>query len=275
VKKISAFLICVFLTGILAGFNFFTPKENRTVSKKEIVPDTLCAKKKFIPYAYLVAHFVKWTKRTWTTIDLQEKTNYLLFKDPQNKKTLAELVFEGIAHSQIKAFADENFMQVLSYKELRRKMCAERVVKTFDSQGTVKSTSIFSDSLKSDDIVRLTIKEDWFFERERSVLNVEIISIAFERYNKENKIYKPLFWLYYPQCRSFFSKQQAINVSVNSQQRTFDELFSKRMFQSQVEKETNVYDNYLFSWEKALNPGQKKDSLQKISAELEKNIWDF
>ena len=95
------------------------------------------------------------------------------------------------------------------------------------------------------DIIRYDIKEDWFFDKQRSMLDVRIIGICPVVYN-ENSItgaingVKPLFWLYFPECRFVFQNFFVYNPENDAQRMSFDDLFWKRDFSSYIIKESNA-----------------------------------
>lgn len=98
----------------------------------------------------------------------------------------------------------------------------------------------------SEDIVQYRLKEDWFFDNERSVLDVRILGICPVVYRKDANGningFKELFWLYFPECRYVFQNFFVQSRHNDSQRMSFDDLFWKRMFQSYIIKETNLYD---------------------------------
>ena len=88
------------------------------------------------------------------------------------------------------------------------------------------------------------IKEDWIFDRQRSVMEVHIIGIApmiEERgQNGELRGYHPLFWLYYPECRILFSRWAALEEE--GVRLSYEALFAERRFSSTITKVSNMYD---------------------------------
>ena len=97
------------------------------------------------------------------------------------------------------------------------------------------------------DIVQYKIKEDWFFDKQRSVLDVRIIGIAPVVYfinpeKQEIESLKTLFWLYFPECRYVFQNFFVYNPDNDAQRMSFDDLFRKREFSSYIYKESNVFD---------------------------------
>ena len=65
------------------------------------------------------------------------------------------------------------------------------------------------DTLGPDAVGRFMIKEDWLFDRSRSVMEARIIGLApmIEVRGEFGELrgFRPLFWLYYPECRQLFS----------------------------------------------------------------------
>ena len=82
----------------------------------------------------------------------------------------------------------------------------------------------------SREIVQYVIKEDWFFDKQRSVLDVRIIGIspvvvAINPESQEVVGLKNLFWLYFPECRYVFQNFFVYNNANDSQRMSFDDLF--------------------------------------------------
>ncbi len=73
----------------------------------------------------------------------------------------------------------------------------------------------------SEDIVQYRLKEDWFFDKERSVLDV----------------LQEMFWLYFPHCRFVFNNYFVYNDKNDAQWMSFDDLFWKRRFSSKTNGE--------------------------------------
>ena len=66
------------------------------------------------------------------------------------------------------------------------------------------------------DVISYEIKEDWFFDKQRSIMDVRIIGIAPQviKINPENDEimgFQTLFWLYFPECRYVFQNFYVYN----------------------------------------------------------------
>lgn len=132
---------------------------------------------------------------------------------------------------------------------------------------------------QSGDIIAYKLKEDWFFDKERSVLDVRIIGIAPMRYKKDengNIIgQQEMFWLYFPECRYVFQNFFVQNRNNDAQRMSFDDLFWKRMFQSYIEKESNLYDRDIESYKAGVNALLESERIKEKIFTFEHDLWSF
>ena len=132
---------------------------------------------------------------------------------------------------------------------------------------------------QSQDIIAYKLKEDWFFDKERSVLDVRIIGIAPMRYDKDenDNIIKQqeMFWLYFPECRYVFQNFFVQNRNNDAQRMSFDDLFWKRMFQSYIDKESNLYDREIDSYKAGVDALLESERIKEKIFTFEHDLWSF
>ena len=51
---------------------------------------------------------------------------------------------------------------------------------------------------------------------------------------REGNLKLPLFWIYYPEARQLFANAECFNRSNDSERRSFDDIFQKRLFTSYI-----------------------------------------
>jgi gliding motility associated protien GldN len=137
----------------------------------------------------------------------------------------------------------------------------------------------------SEHIVQYRLKEDWFFDKERSVLDVRILGIAPVIYeggavdgyagSKEGGKYKILFWLYFPHCRFVFNNYFVYNDANDAQWMSFDDLFWKRRFTSIMYKESNVYDRRIESYRTGVDALWESEKIKEEIRTVEHDVWSF
>ena len=132
----------------------------------------------------------------------------------------------------------------------------------------------------SKDIVQYRVKEDWFFDKERSVLDVRILGLCPVTYEKDDATgsisgMKELFWLYFPQCRFVFNNYFVFNTHNDAQWFSFDDLFWKRQFSSTVYKESNVYDRKIEAYKTGSDALYESQRITENMRMIEHDVWDF
>ena len=131
----------------------------------------------------------------------------------------------------------------------------------------------------SKDIIQYKLKEDWFFDKERSVVEKRIIGIAPVVYEKDidGNITgtRELFWLYFPECRYVFQNYYLKNRQNDAQLMSVDDLFWKRMFQSYIVKESNVYDRDIQTYKSGVDALLESEEIKAKMDNFENDLWDF
>lgn len=135
----------------------------------------------------------------------------------------------------------------------------------------------------SADIVQYRLKEDWFFDKERSVLDVRIIALAPVVYGKEEDSQgkvtitglEELFWLYFPHCRFVFNNYFVYNDQNDAQWMSFDDLFWKRRFNAVAYKESNTYDRKIESYRSGVDALYESERIKNEIRNIEHDVWSF
>lgn len=200
--------------------------------------------RRVVPYTHVREADVMWHRRVWRTIDLREKINHPLYfpiQDIADRKSLFTVIKEGILEGTITAYSEESdeFDVPLTIAEVSEGILKfPEVQEQFDEYGDVMDG--FADTIWQDytsqDIVSYRLKEDWFFDNERSIMDVRIMGICPVRLeldeNGNSKGNVAMFWIYFPEARYVFANYDVFNRQNDAERRTFEDIFWKRMFNS-------------------------------------------
>ena len=163
--------------------------------------------------------------------------------------------------------------------------------------------------LASNSIFGYNIKEDWFFDKQRSLLDRRIISIAplarysvdltsdlSERgdllvYNKEGKSFKyengefieytdnyeerEVFWLYFPELRNVMVNYFVYNDKSDAQWMSFDDLFWKRQFNAQIYKSSDKFDREIEDYKYGVDALYEAERLKDEIRKWEIDVWNY
>ncbi len=283
-KKATYLLFIAFLmavSNINAQPGVFTPGDYRD----GIYDKENANYRRFIPYTHLREGDVVWEKRVWREIDLREKINQPLYYpinfDASNngRLSLLRVIAKYASSGQILAFKDEDFLAQLELSDVRGKFstCDSIEESNYNENGEEVITKRWScDSLgvlRECQVLRL--KEDWFFDKQKSVLEVRILGIQFLKRDEEKGGLKDLFWVYFPACRLYFAKHEVYNPKNDSERRTFEDVFWKRQFSSSVFKETNVYDRQFSDYTSGIDQLLESDRVKNDIFKWEHDLWHF
>ncbi|MBS1634653.1 MAG: gliding motility protein GldN [Bacteroidetes bacterium] len=235
-----------------------------------------------IQYPYLREADVAWEKRVWREIDMREKQNFPLYFPVENvrgRESLFQVLTKHILNGDIRAFADEEFLMPYELSAIRKKLVVTDTIDGFiyDEKGNeipvrtpvADSTSIYRQVLK------YRVKEDWYFDKQRSCIESRIIGLAAYQYDEEKEGYKELFWVYFPSCRPYFAASDVYNVKNDSERRSFDDIFWKHQYASRIIKESNVYDRYINEYEKGIDALIESDKIKNTMFNWESDLWHF
>ena len=243
--------------------------------------------RRVIPYTHVREADVMWSKRVWRIIDLREKINHPLYypiNPIADRKSLFDVIKLGVNEGTMTAYneIDDEFNIPLTKAEVKDNMGFVEIIDQYDDDGLViegaadKKITDYSSS----DIVSYRLKEEWFFDRERSKMDVRILGIAPVRTNidpetGENKGQVVMFWIYFPEARYVFANYDVFNRQNDAERRTFEDIFWKRMFNSYAYKKSNVYDRSNRGFLTSMKLLLEADKIKNELFIMEHDLWSY
>ena len=282
-------LVALIVTLILTPFGELQAQENNVLNgiyEKKHIP-----KRVTIPFQYLREADVMWSKTIWRKIDLREKINLPIYYPEfpmDDRMSLIDLLVYGVENGEIKAYdpsdAYNEFKAEMTLAEVKERMGGgnDTTVVIDDETGDSK-TVVSEGEIISSEVKEYLVKELWFFDKQRSVLEVRLIGMCPIRYyykdedeDQTDVKRKKLFWVYYPDIRPLIARHEVFNPFNDAERRSFDDIIVKRYFSSYIVQESNTYnnrliENYTIGMETMLEAERIKNQIFN----LEQDLWEY
>ena len=89
------------------------------------------------------------------------------------------------------------------------------------------------------------------------------------------KFPQPLFWIPYESAREVFVQAPFYNRSNSAANLSYDDVFIKRMFDSYIFKEENVYDRSIQEYAQGVDALLESERIKNSLIEFEEYLWEY
>lgn len=284
---VKGFLLCLLM---LAGLALQAQYSNISCPAASVL-NTLVVKAQLpnrtpMPYACVREADIMWEKWIWRTIDMREKMNqpyYYPFEPSNNRANLLSVIYCGIANDLITPYApmEGDGFEVAMTKDEAFSIGNSRdstQVPDLYNPDIMHDTVIFR-QLNPKDVLEYHVKEIWFFDRQRSEMQVRIIGICPVRYvygnDGEFRGKQEMFWLYFPQLRNVLATYQYFNRFNNVGNLSYDDVFAKRLFSSYIYKESNTFDRAITDYSTGMDAMLESERIKHDMINQEQDLWDW
>ena len=245
---------------------------------------------------------IVWSTTVWREIDLRQKINHHFYYPAISERShlnpdqmsLIDVIMETIQSdmsfrvfkAEQNAKADNEF----KYGELtsQEKMMLgknEDLIETrydeygdpvFDDKGNVVYDTIKGKDFDRTNVKKWKIKEEWFFDKHRSMMDVRIIGLCPVMEIPAEDREEDMFWIYFPDYRDVLVKTKVANFTKNNaQQRSYLGIFEKRMFGSRILQESNIMNRGVTDYMIGLDALLESERIKKSIFDMEHDMWEY
>jgi gliding motility associated protien GldN len=244
-----------------------------------------------------------WSRKIWREIDLRQKINHPFYY-PENdgvghtiddRKSLIDVIYTAIQEGTITAYGnaamDDEFREPMSEDEIKKIGGAkEELIEVIDWDAVAAGADPEEAKIIKPNIVpfnrntvkKWRVKEEWFFDKQRSVMDVRILGLAPLQEDRDEVngqllgTFSPLFWVYFPEVREVLINSEAYNLVKNdAERRTYDDIFWKRLFGSTIVKESTVSDRKINEFMVGLDALLEADRIREEIFNIEHDLWEY
>lgn len=242
--------------------------------------------KRAVPYVHVREADMMWARRVWHKIDFRQKLNQIYFYPltPGNERiNLISLIRLGIELGKLTPYDP-------MYDDLRVVMDREEALKIGVYRDTVmipdanppytERPVLIEEPFDAFRVKQLKLKEDWVFDRKRSVMEVRILAICpvievYDRNTGDLRGLKDMFWINFEEARSFLASYKIYNPYNLAQRMSYDDAFRNRMFSSTIYKQDNTHDRMIQDYLAELDALYEAEDMKNKIMEFEHNLWEY
>nr|WP_320117639.1 gliding motility protein GldN [uncultured Marinifilum sp.] len=274
---------------LIIGLAFFcTANVSAQTNATSVYSKNHIKNRKPIPFSNIRESDVMWSKLVWRIVDLREKMNLPMYyptEQQDDRYSLIDLLMYGIENEGLTAYGtnDDEFKVPMTVDEIYAKFDAQNdTVPQRDITGKLVN-KIIPGEMHTDDVKRYILKEQWFFDKQTSTMQVRIIGICpIREYVKDGDSAmdgiqkKKLFWVYFPEVRPLLATHEVFNPFNDAARYSFDDLFMKRRFTSFITQISNVHNNRSISeYTVGINSMLEAEKIKNDIFTYEHDLWEF
>ena len=295
-KKIIFLLVATTLSVLALNAQVLDPltPEDNSVYKKPKHENKL--KKEYSP---LREADVMWSRKIWRDIDLRQKINHPFYYPANDgaqtvtgdRRSLIDVIYtavtvEGSITAYGNAVMDDEFREPIMFgsKQMKSIGGAKQTLEEVrdrsseDPDATIMKANIIP--FNRNQVKKWRLKEEWFFDKQRSVMDVRILGIApltnINSNGEPTGSFDPLFWVYFPEARNILINAEVFNlVKNNAERRSYDDIFWKRMFSSTITKESSVMDRNIDQYMIGLDALLEAERIKTEIFNIEHDLWEY
>ena len=228
---------------------------------------TLSKGKEAIPYQHLRESDVVWETCIWRTVDMREKFNQFFYfptdpeKDVQGRKNLANTIIQALEAGQFEVYEDD---------ELKIPRDWEAVSQLLNRTDAA-------------DIFAFKLKEFWYIDKQDTRQKVRIVGLALvyqqckEREDGRECNSIDMFWVPMNdmRVRNALVKVNAYDEHNTAAERSYDDIFIDRYFDSYITRESNRFNRKVESYLTGMDAIIESQEIETKLGDIESDMWEY
>jgi len=228
---------------------------------------------------------VMWSKQIERTLPLREKMNHPLYF-PNNETgrigsrfSLSALTVDAVEKGMLFAYDPMSDGAVpITFEDFKTKLGASIDTIYIEQDDGTEIAKAIENQMNPSSIKFLILREEWVFDKQRSVMDPRIMWItALREFEKDGEIRKSLpYKIYYPAAQPILARNEVFNPNSDGDQKSFYDTFQKRHFSSFISRETNVYnDREVSSYKFGIEQLYEAERIKTFIFNFEHDLWEY
>ena len=256
--------------------------------------------KKAMPYPFLRESDVVWETTIWRVIDFNENFNQFFYfpvdteKDTQGRISLVNLIMKAAESGDIELYEDDDMLVPQAWEDAYRNLTGnERTVQmnlldeygspVYDEDGEeVMYDSVIKPSFDIASAKKVRLKEAWYIDKQDTRQKVRIQSLSFEFMKpaaSEQSEDMPAWSFCIPmddmRVRQMLVNANAFDENNTVVERSYDDIFIQRYFDSYVVRESNKYNRWIAEHLTGQDAIYESRMIENRIFDIESDMWEY
>ncbi len=249
--------------------------------------------KRAMPYPFLRESDVVWKMLIYRQIDLNENFNQFFYypieqgKNEQGRINLVNLIMNAAANGEFDVYEDDDMKVPQEWSKALANMQGRQLKVRYGEEDEFGDQETFNDTIAVDfdpATARLIkLKEYWYIDKQDSRQKVRITGLAF-RFNKDllrsgesEEVSEWSFWVPMDDMRV---RQVLVNANAYDEhndvaERSYDDVFIQRYFDSYITRETNKYNREITQYLTGEDAIIESQMIEDKIFDIENDMWEY
>lgn len=217
-------------------------------------------------------------------MDLKQKINLPLYYpiyETNDRRSMLDVSRTAAIQGDVYAYSPlhDEFSMPMSQTEIENIGVNEKEIEYEDPETFEITTKTVRTDFEPANVLRYRLKEEYFFDRQRSELDVRTIGFCpiLEVYDQDGEFKgeQAKFWIYYPSIRKTFATVEVFNPQNNSARMTIEDVFWSRRFSTYIFKESNTYDRNIDDYKEGIDALLESQRIHEEIRDWEQDLWEY
>ena len=249
--------------------------------------------KRAMPYATLRESDVVWKMAIWRQIDLNENFNQFFYypieqgKNEQGRINLVNLIMTAAANGDFDVYEDDDMKVPQEWGKALANLQGKQLKDRYGEEDEFGDQEVFHDTIPVEfdpATARLIkLKEYWYVDKQDTRQKVRITGLSF-RFSKEllrsgvsEEVNEWTFWVPMDdmRVRQVLVNANAYDANNDVAERSYDDIFIQRYFDSYVTRESNVYNRQISDYLTGEDAIYESQLIEDKIFDIENDMWEY
>lgn len=249
--------------------------------------------KRAMPYPFLRESDVVWRTTIWRKIDFNESFNQFFYfpfeqeKSTQGRINLVNLILNAVKNGSFEIYEDDD-MKVPQDVETALAQTRSRSTKETEvgedewGEPIIQIDTTYED-LDAATVKMAQLKEFWYIDKQDTRQKVRIVGMSFQ-YTKDvikaGEAGQQTDWTFWVPMDFMTVRQVLVNANAYDEnndvaERSYDDVFVQRYFDSYVTRESNVHNREITTYLTGVDAIYESQMIEEKIFDIESDMWEY